>query len=172
MLMACLDIVQQERRVGLFSVWFSVFRWAGEGEWGPMSKLAIALTLAALLSGCAHESYAASEAGKATALGAWSGKDVSLFIQGMGPPDKTFQMPNGDALYSWFRLGPETKSAGIYYGGVMSASATQTQCTITVTATPDALVRVIAVDGNGGCRIPNAPGLRTVAQRPPQGFWE
>jgi hypothetical protein len=77
------------------------------------------VTIALSLTGCA------TTAGYEKILNSWSGGDINNLIASWGPPSSTFDMPNGNKIYTWTRVGnsvgyatynPYTNSSTAYAG--------------------------------------------------------
>ena len=47
-------------------------------------------------------------------LESWKGADVNQLIESWGPPTSTYDMPNGDKIYTWNRTGGTVASSNYF----------------------------------------------------------
>lgn len=116
--------------------------------------LSLSLLLASsLLAGCTigptrEERYA-------NALRAWKGQDINTLIRVMGPPERVFEMPDGNTMFTWSHNGPAV-SSGFYYGGFATSTTQSRSCAISFTVSPGGEIARIISKGSD-CSIPVAP---------------
>ncbi len=87
-----------------------------------------------------------STGGYEKVLASWVGNDVSSLIQSWGPPANTYQMPNGDIMYTFFFDGG---AVAMPVGNM--AYAVNRSCKTTFTAGSNGIIKTWRWEGNA-CR--------------------
>src|SRR5579871_1942932 len=130
---------------------------------GKRSLLVMALAAVALIGGCA------TREGLEARLRAWEGRNVNDLIAKVGPPTSTFQMPNGNTIYTYARsaIGTtpvyrtptqttvnvvgNTAYANTTGGQVYGGQAYQVSCTVNYTVDKNQTIISWQYEGNA-CR--------------------
>ena len=108
-----------------------------------MKKAIVRIFVTSLLVGCATT-------GKfKTTMDSWLNNDVSQLIQAWGAPSSTFQVPNGNKIYTWLYVGGTV--AYVNYNetlNMVTAGAYSYWCKVDFTANRDDRVVQWAAQGN------------------------
>jgi hypothetical protein len=83
----------------------------------------------ALLIGFAAITLACAGRHHEEALNTWLGSDVNRLIEAWGPPSNTYELPNGEKMYSWYYDGGVV---AVPINGVVFARHKNCQTTFTV----------------------------------------
>jgi hypothetical protein len=66
-------------------------------------------------------------------LNSWVGADVNNLIGSWGPPTSTYDLPNGNRIYTWERSSQGAVAMPLYGGGAVARSFTR-GCSTNMTA--------------------------------------
>lgn len=92
-----------------------------------------------VITGCATEDKFRDH------LQTWMGHDVNDVIMAYGPPSSTYDMPNGNKMYTWLQGG---RSVAGYNPYSHMAWAATIYCKITMTADPHGTLLQYQYEGN------------------------
>lgn len=124
-------------------------------------RLLIALALTITLSSCSlkrmkdywltdHGDYSQpSLTSFEEKLESWKGADVNQLIESWGPPTSTYDMPNGDKMYTWNRTGGTVASSNYFPQlSLATARANTMYCNTSFTVSSSNIVTNWRWEGN------------------------
>jgi hypothetical protein len=85
-------------------------------------------------------------------MDSWIAGDVNTAIMRWGPPSNTFDMPNGNRMYTWtWQGGAIARATYNPYLGMTTASATRVSCQVSLTTEHEGRIVAWQAQGNA-CR--------------------
>jgi hypothetical protein len=79
----------------------------------------------------------------------WVGSDINRLIASWGPPTSTYNMPNGDVVYTWFRQSNESVNTGYnQYTRQIQTNRTSLHCETSFTTDRNGRIYTWSFKGN------------------------
>ncbi len=104
------------------------------------------LLLPLLLVACA------TSGGFKAKLQSWMGQDANRLIMAWGPPSQTYDLPNGNRMYTWLWVGNTVAYANYNaYLNMVTAGSVTRWCKASMTANPESQLIAWQFNGNA-CR--------------------